>query len=135
MISGISDFKNVFFIGIAGTGMSAVAQYLAGIGKNVSGSDRYFLPDTFNETRQKLTEMGIRCFLQNGEGITENLDLVVVSTAVEDTVPEVQKAKQLDIPIIRRSELLALIAKSKRTIAVGGTSGKSTTIAMLFDIL
>jgi len=135
MISGISDFKNVFFIGIAGTGMSAVAQYLAGIGKNVSGSDRYFLPDTFNETRQKLTEMGIRCFLQNGEGITENLDLVVVSTAVEDTVPEVQKAKQLDIPIIRRSELLALIAKSKRTIAVGGTSGKSTTSAMLFDIL
>lgn len=135
MISGISDFKNVFFIGIAGTGMSAIAQYLAGVGKNVSGSDRYFLPDTFNETKEKLMETGILCFLQNGEGITEALDLVVVSTAVEDTVPEVQKAKQLNIPIIKRSELLALIAKSKRTIAVGGTSGKSTTSAMLFDIL
>jgi UDP-N-acetylmuramate--alanine ligase len=60
---------------------------------------------------------------------------VVVSTAVEDTVPEVQKAKSLNIPIIRRSELLALISASKKTIAVGGTSGKSTTSAMLFDIL
>lgn len=135
MISGINDFKNVFFIGIAGTGMSAIAQYLADTGKKVSGSDRYFLPDTFNDTREKLTATGIQCFLQNGEGIIPAIDLVVVSTAVEDTVPEVQKAKQLNIPIIKRSELLALIAKSKRTIAVGGTSGKSTTSAMLFDIL
>jgi UDP-N-acetylmuramate--alanine ligase len=135
MISGINDFNNVFFIGIAGTGMSAIAQYLAGIGKKVSGSDRYFLPDTFNETKEKLTATGIQCFLQNGEGITSAIDLIVVSTAVEDTVPEVQKAKQLNIPIIKRSELLALIAISKRTIAVGGTSGKSTTSAMLFAIL
>ena len=51
-------------------------------------------------------------------------DLVVVSTAIEDTVFEVQKAKQLNIPIIKRTELLALIAKSKKTIAVGGTSGQ-----------
>ncbi|MBA2500579.1 MAG: UDP-N-acetylmuramate--alanine ligase, partial [Chitinophagaceae bacterium] len=58
-----------------------------------------------------------------------------VSTAVEDSVPEVQKAKQLNIPILKRAELLALIAKSKKTIAIGGTSGKSTTTAMLFDIL
>jgi UDP-N-acetylmuramate--alanine ligase len=50
-------------------------------------------------------------------------------------VAEIQKARQLNIPIIRRSELLALIAASKKTIAVGGTSGKSTTSAMLFDIL
>src|SRR4029078_2773559 len=57
------------------------------------------------------------------------------SSAIEDTVVEVQKARQMGIPIIRRSELLALIAKSKKTIAVGGTSGKSTTSAMLFDIL
>ncbi|HLK28787.1 MAG TPA: Mur ligase domain-containing protein [Puia sp.] len=135
MLSGIADFNNVFFIGVAGTGMSAIAQYLAGIGKNVSGSDRYFQSGVFNETKEKLTETGIRCFEQNGEGITIDIDVVVVSTAVEDTVPEVQKAKQLNIPIIKRSELLALIAKSKKTIAVGGTSGKSTTSAMLFDIL
>lgn len=135
MILSLSDFKTVFFIGIAGTGMSAIAQYLAGNGKQVSGSDRYFLPDELNDTREKLEALGIQCFLQNGEGISNATDLVVVSTAVEDTVPEVQKAAGLNIPIIKRSELLALIASSKRTIAVGGTSGKSTTCAMLFDIL
>ena len=135
MITGINDFKKVFFIGVAGTGMSAIAQYLAGIGKEVSGSDRYFLPGVFNDTKEKLAAAGIACFLQNGEGITTGTDLVVVSAAVEETVAEVQKAKELSIPIIKRSELLALIAKSKRTIAVGGTSGKSTTSAMLFDIL
>ena len=64
----------------------------------------------------------------------KSTQLVVVSTAIEDTVFEVQKAKQLNIPIIKRSELLALIAQSKKTIAVGGTSGKSTTVAMLFEI-
>lgn len=135
MIKGIEDFENVFFIGVAGVGMSAIAQYLAGIGKNVSGSDRYFKEGQYNETKEKLEAEGIKCFLQNGDGITSETDLVVVSTAIEDTVFEVQKAKELNIPIIKRSELLAIIAKSKKTIAVGGTSGKSTTSAMLFDIL
>jgi UDP-N-acetylmuramate--alanine ligase len=135
MIKSINDFNNVFFIGVAGTGMSAIAQYLKGIGKEVSGSDRYFHPNEPNETKEKLEAEGIRCFLQNGEGITNATDLVVVSAAVEDTVEEVIKAKQLNIPIIKRAELLAIIARSKKTIAVGGTSGKSTTSAMLFDIL
>ncbi len=135
MTSGIDNFKNVFFIGVAGTGMSAIAQYLAGIGKNVSGSDRFFAPGIYNEIQEKLEAEGIQCFLQNGDGINEETELVVVSTAVEGTVYEVQKAKQLNIPIIKRSELLAMIAESKKTIAVGGTSGKSTTSAMLFDIL
>lgn len=135
MASSIHDFKNIFFIGVAGVGMSAIAQYLSGIGKNVSGSDRYFKEGEFNETKEKLEAEGIKCFLQNGDGITNETGLVVVSTAIEDTVFEVQKAKQLNIPIIKRSELLAIIAESKKTIAVGGTSGKSTTSAMLFDIL
>jgi UDP-N-acetylmuramate--alanine ligase len=131
----INDFQNIFFIGVAGTGMSAIAQYLSGIGKKVSGSDRYFLPDTPNETRAKLEAEGIQCFLQDGSGMTEETDLVVVSTAIEDTVFEVMKAKELNIPILRRSQVLALIADSKKTIAVGGTSGKSTTSAMIFDVL
>lgn len=135
MINDIKDFKNVFFIGVAGVGMSAIAQYLAGIQKNVSGSDRYFKPGEYNETKEKLEAEGIQCFLQNGEGITSQTDLVVVSTAIEDTVAEVVKARQLNIPILKRSEVLSLIAKSKKTIAVAGTSGKSTTSAMLFDIL
>ena len=135
MNKNINDFQNVFFIGVAGVGMSAIAQYLKGIGKNVSGSDRYFLPETYNKTKIQLENEGILCFLQDGSGITENTDLVVVSTAIEDTVFEVQKAKELGIPIIKRSELLSIIAKSKKTIAVAGTSGKSTTSAMLFQIL
>jgi len=94
MSAGINDFKNVFFIGVAGVGMSAIAQYLAGIGKNVTGSDRYFAPGVFNETKEKLEQAGIRCFLQNGEGIDETTDLVVVSTAIEDTVYEKGKAAQ-----------------------------------------
>jgi UDP-N-acetylmuramate-alanine ligase len=135
MISSIRDFNNPFFIGIAGSGMSAIAQYLKGIGKNVSGSDRFFKPGEYNETKAKLEAEGIACYVQDAHGITGTTDLVVVSAAVEDTVAEVQKARQLNIPIIKRSELLALIAASNKTIAVGGTSGKSTTTAMLFDIL
>jgi UDP-N-acetylmuramate--alanine ligase len=135
MIQSISDFKNPFFIGVAGTGMSAIAQYLQGIGKSVSGSDRYFEKGEALEIKQKLEAEGIQCFMQNGEGITAHTDLVVCSTAIEDTVLEVIKAKELGIQIIRRSELLAIIALSKKTIAIGGTSGKSTTCAMLFNIL
>ena len=135
MIKDISDFHNVFFIGIAGVGMSAIAQYLKGIGKDVSGSDRYFHPHTYNKTKEYLENEGINCFLQDGSGITPKTQLVVVSTAIEETVYEVKKAKEFNIPIIKRSELLAIISKSKKTIAVAGTSGKSTVSAMLFQIL
>ena len=131
----INQFNNIFFIGVAGTGMSAIAQYLQGIGKNVSGSDRYFTTDSENETKVKLEAEGISCFEQDGSGISEKTDLVVVSTAIEDTVFEVMKARELNITILKRSEVLALIAESKKTIAIGGTSGKSTTSAMIFDIL
>lgn len=135
MIKKIEDFRNVFFIGVAGVGMSAIAQYLKGIGKEVGGSDRYFHPDEYNKIKEQLEAESIKCFLQDGSGITDKTDLIVVSTAIEDTVNEVQKAKELGIPIIKRSELLAIIAKSKKTIAVAGTSGKSTTSAMLYQIL
>lgn len=135
MIKSLEEFQNVFFIGVAGVGMSAIAQYLKGIGKEVSGSDRYFHPDEYNKTKEQLRAEGIKCFLQDGSGITKKTDLIVVSTAIEDTVFEVQKAKELGIPIIKRSKLLSIISKSKKTIAVAGTSGKSTTSAMLYQIL
>jgi len=128
MISSIHDFQKPFFIGIAGAGMSAIAQYLQGIGKEVSGSDRFFKENEYNETKEKLEAEGIRCFVQNAEGITSQLDLVVVSTAIEDTVEEVQKARQLGVPVIKRAQLLAMIAASKKTIAVGGTSGKAPPV-------
>jgi UDP-N-acetylmuramate--alanine ligase len=134
-IKSLDGINNFFFIGVAGVGMSALAQFLVGTGKLVSGSDRYFAKDLFNETQEKLEAEGIVCFPQDAGGVTNKIELVIVSTAIEDTVPEVLAAKQLGIPIIMRSDLLALIAATKKTIAVGGTSGKSTTGGMLFQIL
>jgi UDP-N-acetylmuramate--alanine ligase len=135
MNPALNEIRHPFFIGIAGAGMSALAQFLQGTGKRVSGSDRFFIEGQENEIREKLEAEGIMCYLQDGSGITGETDLIIASTAVEDSVPEIQKAKQLGIPVIKRSELLAMIAASKKTVAVGGTSGKSTTTAMLFDIL
>jgi UDP-N-acetylmuramate--alanine ligase len=135
MISSLENIKQPFFVGIAGVGMSAIAQYLQGTGLQVSGSDRFFNDGKAGDIKTKLEAEGITCFLQNGKGITSDTDLVVVSTAIEDTVIEVKKAKEMGIPIIRRSGLLALIAATKKTIAIGGTSGKSTTTGMLFDIM
>jgi len=135
MIASIHDFSAPYFIGIGGTGMSALAQYLQGIGKKVAGSDRLFAAGVQNEVQDKLTEAGIHCFSQDGTSLTSAYDVVIVSTAIEDTVIEVQQAKQLGIPILHRAALLSLIASSKKTIAIAGTSGKSTTSAMLFDIL
>ncbi|SDD53030.1 UDP-N-acetylmuramate--L-alanine ligase [Niabella drilacis] len=131
----LQKIRSPFFIGIAGAGMSAIAQYLQGTGKQVSGSDRFFNEGKAGDIKEKLEAGGIRCFLQNGAGITPDTDLVVASTAIEDTVEEIRKARALNIPVMHRSELLALIAASKKTIAIGGTSGKSTTTGMLFDIL
>ncbi len=135
MISNLNGIKKCFFIGIAGAGMSAIAQYLQGTGMQVSGSDRFFNQGKAGDIREKLEAAGIRCYLQNGEGFDADTDLIVVSTAIEDTVVEVKRAKELNIPIVRRSELLALIAATKKTIAIGGTSGKSTTTGMLFHVM
>lgn len=135
MVSSLENIKYPFFVGIAGAGMSAIAQYLQGTGMQVAGSDRFFNDGKAGDIKAKLETEGIRCFLQNGEGITANTDLVVVSTAIEDTVIEVKKAKEMGIPIIHRSALLSLIAATRKTIAIGGTSGKSTTTGMLFDIM
>jgi len=131
----IEKFNNYFFIGIAGTGMSAIAQYLQGIGKNVTGSDRLFNHNNKMLIQVQFEKQGIRCFFQDGSGMNAGTEVVIVSTAIEENNIEYQKAKELGIPIMKRSELLAAISSSKRTIAVGGTSGKSTTTAMIFHIL
>src|SRR6478736_1027570 len=135
MIDSLGKYHTIFFIGVAGAGMSALAQYLAGIGKAVSGSDRFFIPGQHNETKDKLEAEGIKCFSQDASGINDTIDLIIASTAVEETNAEIQKGKSLNIPTLLRSELLTLISNTKKTIAVGGTSGKSTTTAMLFDIM
>jgi len=131
----LQSYSNFFFIGIAGTGMSAIAQYLNGVGKQVSGSDRLFGSDTKIEIEQQFETMGIQCYFQDGSGVTEQTQVVVISTAIEESNVELQKARSLGIVVLKRSELLAAISSEKKTIAVGGTSGKSTTTAMIFHVL
>ncbi len=131
----IKDYNHFFFIGIAGAGMSAIAQYLAGIGKNVSGSDRYFSSGENSEVRNKLEAAGIHTFPQDGSGLSKQVDAVVVSTAVEESNREYAKALNFNIPLIHRADMLAAISDTKKTIALAGTSGKSTTVAMLYQIM
>jgi UDP-N-acetylmuramate--alanine ligase len=131
----LTTAQRIHFIGVAGTGMSAIAQYLAGTGHRVSGSDREFGKPGAQKTEQQLINAGITCYAQDGTGISPDLAAVVVSTAIEDTVTEYKKAKDLGIPILHRADMLRAITETKRTIAVSGTSGKSTTSAMLFHIL
>ena len=102
----INQFNNIFFIGVAGTGMSAIAQYFQGIGKNVSGSDRYFTPDTVNETKEKLEAEGVQCFLQDGSGINEKTDLVVAGF---EPGSKYDKAVELGVKVIGEKEFLKLI--------------------------
>lgn len=131
----IQDYQSFFFVGIAGTGMSAIAQYLRGCGKTVTGSDRLFAAGSKSQLQQQFEDMGITCVVQDGSGIDESIDLVVVSTAIEESNVEYQKALSLNIPIAKRSTVLAALSDQVKTIAVGGTSGKSTTTAMIFHIL
>lgn len=124
-----------FFIGIAGSGMSAIAQYLAGKGHTVEGSDRIFLKPEGADSRKKLEAEGIHCYAQGESTPAEDTDYVVVSTAIEDTVPEYAFTREHGIKVLHRSDLLSEICDQNRTIAVSGTSGKSTTTAMIYSIL
>ena len=130
-----NNYHHFFFIGIAGTGMSAIAQYLRGTGKEVSGSDRLFNDEKKMLIQEQFEQQDIHCHFQDGSGITSGVDVVVISTAIEESNIELQKARSLGIPIMKRSGLLAKISSDKKTIAVGGTSGKSTTTAMIFHIM
>ena len=132
--------NSYFFIGVAGVGMSAIAQYLVGKGVAVSGSDRQFGEFLSGNAEKplvmsQLEECGIQCFAQDGSGVVEGLTAVVVSTAIEDSNPDLKRAKELGVPVMHRSEMLAKISKEARTIAISGTSGKSTVTAMVYHIL
>ena len=129
-----------FFIGVAGVGMSAIGQYLVGRGIEVRGSDRQFgeyLAGRSEKPRvmSQLEECGIQCFAQDGSGVVAGLDAVVVSTAIEDSNPDLKRACELGIPVMHRSALLAKLSMEAKTIAVSGTSGKSTVTGMIYHIL
>lgn len=115
--------------------MSALAQVAAMEGRAVSGSDRDFDRGRNLEVKAALEKIGIKTFPQDGSGVNEDTAELALSTAIEDSNPEVLRARELGLKISHRSELLAAQVNSSDTIAVAGTSGKSTAAAMLFAVL
>jgi len=121
----------IFFSGIAGSGVSAIAGFMAEKGHTVFGSDRVFDRNPGNQLKEIFLSMGITILPQDGNGIDGSFDLAVFSTAVERGHPEAIRAGSLGIPVKTRPEYLADIIRSFSTIAVAGTSGKSTASGLL----
>jgi UDP-N-acetylmuramate--alanine ligase len=115
--------------------MSAVAYYCLKERITVTGSDRLAQSDDVREIKSKLEHAGCVFFPQDGSAISKMPDAVIVSTAIEETNPDIIEATRLHIPIVHRSDALAALAAKKRTIAIAGTSGKSTVAAMTFELL
>lgn len=124
-----------FFCGIGGSGMSSIAGFLLSQGHCVVGSDRSFDQNIITPTLLSLQKKGISLFPQDGSGIDSSVDYVILSTAIEKQIPDVQRALQLGVKTIHRSELLASIFNSKDGIAISGTSGKTTITAIVGHIL
>jgi UDP-N-acetylmuramate--alanine ligase len=127
--------RSVHFTGIFGSGMSALAQYLRFQGITVSGSDRLHASEDTASIRQSLEGLGCAIVHQDGSGVGADTDVVCVSTAIEESNPDIAAARSRGLPILHRSDLLAAIIAAKKTIAVAGTSGKSTVTAMIFEFL
>ena len=126
----------VSFCGISGSGMSALAQILKRSGVDVRGSDRNFDLGRDLDVKSAFEKEGIAIYPQDGSAVSDDLAWLCASTAVEDTIPDIRVAKEKNIPIKTRPQLLSEIFNSyKYGIAVGGTSGKTTTTAMIGYIL
>ena len=125
-----------FFCGIGGSGMLPLATILSGMGAEVAGSDRSFDQGRTPAKFDWLKAHGFELYPQDGSGMTRAEQILVASAAVEDTIPEVVRAKELGALRVSRAELLAhLFNRARTSLAVGGTSGKSTVTAMLGHIL
>lgn len=128
--------KHYFVAGIGGSGMLPLAILLKGMGHRVSGSDRSFDQGRTPEKFAWIKAQGIDLFPQDGSGITSDIDAVLISKAVEDTVPDIRVAKDKNIPIKLRVDMMVeLFNAAKRRIAIAGTSGKTTTTGMTGFIL
>jgi UDP-N-acetylmuramate--alanine ligase len=117
------------FIGIGGIGMSGIAEVLLDLGYKVSGSDLNSSPVTEN-----LKKKGAEVYLGHEAKNIEGSTLIVYSSAINHQNPEVIRAKELDIPIIRRAEMLAELMRLKFGIAVAGSHGKTTTTSLIATI-
>ncbi len=123
--------RRVHFVGIGGVGMSGIAEVLLTLGYVVSGSDA-----RASETTRRLEGLGARIFIgHDAEQVAPDVDVVVISSAVTYANPEVMRARECNIPVIPRAEMLAELMRLKLGIAVAGSHGKTTTTSLIGTIL
>ncbi|QLB40126.1 MULTISPECIES: UDP-N-acetylmuramate--L-alanine ligase [Mannheimia] len=118
--------SQIHFIGIGGAGMSGIAEVLLNEGYQISGSDI-----AESTVTQRLSAAGAKVFIGHRAENIVNASVVVVSTAIDETNPEIIAAREVRIPVIRRAEMLAEIMRFRHGIAISGTHGKTTTTAMI----
>lgn len=127
----LSAAEKIHFVGIGGTGISAVARMMLLQGKMISGSDRSESP-----TAEELAKLGAKIFIgQNAENISKDTNLVIYTVAIPDDNPELLRAKELKIKCVTYPQALNIISADKYTVAISGTHGKTTTTAMVGKIL
>jgi UDP-N-acetylmuramate--alanine ligase len=121
----------IHFVGIGGIGMSGIAELLLNSGYSVTGSDL-----RESEATQRLKSLGAQIFLGHREGhLSGDPSVVVISTAVKFSNPEVVEARRRNIPVIPRAEMLAELMRMKYGVAVAGSHGKTTTTSMIAAVL
>ena len=127
----LNHIKRIHFIGIGGSGMCPLAEILRSEGFELSGSDM-----NEGETLERIKSYGIPVYMGHAAGNIDGAELVVYSAAIKETNPERKAAAEQGIPCIERSVMLGVVTRRyKRSIAVSGTHGKTTTTAMLSQIL
>jgi UDP-N-acetylmuramate--alanine ligase len=122
--------RHVHFVGIGGIGMSGIAELLANLGFDVSGSDA-----KRSAVTERLATLGIRVDLGHDAAHLGDADVVVISSAVRPTNPEVVEAARRQVPVIPRAEMLAELMRLRFSIAVAGAHGKTTTTSMIALVL
>src|SRR5689334_22304165 len=120
----------VHFIGIGGIGMSGIAEVLHNLGHRVQGSDQ---ADSANV--QRLREKGIEVSVGHRAEKVGDAEVVVVSTAIKKSNPELIAAREKLLPVVRRAEMLAELMRFRNAIAIGGTHGKTTTTSLVATLL
>ncbi len=122
--------KHVHFVGIGGAGMGGIAEVIANIGFSVSGSDI-----AESAMTRRLSSLGITVYKGHAAKNIQGAHVVVVSTAVDEDNPEVLAARENNIPVVPRAEMLAEIMRFSNGIAVAGTHGKTTTTSLVTSVL
>jgi len=122
--------RHVHFVGVGGVGMSGLAEILKSLEFEVSGSD---MRDS--ATTQRLASLGVRADLGHDAANVHGADVVVRSTAIGDDNPELVEARELNIPVIGRAEMLAELMRVKYGVAIAGSHGKTTTTSLVATVL